>query len=52
MKENITYPLNALQWETYEEFLDRYLEIVPGGSFGLYKEDFLPNKELQRFLGY
>lgn len=21
MKENITYPLNALQWETYEEFL-------------------------------
>lgn len=22
MKENITYPLNALQWETYEEFLE------------------------------
>jgi hypothetical protein len=21
MKENITYPMNALQWETYEEFL-------------------------------
>ena len=38
--------------KTYEEFLDRYLDIVPGGSFGLYKEDFLPNKELQRFLGY
>ena len=38
--------------ETYEEFLDRYLEIVPGGSFGLYKEDLLPNKELQKFLGY
>ena len=21
MKENITYPLNAIQWECYEEFM-------------------------------
>jgi hypothetical protein len=32
--------------------LDRYLEIVPGRSFGLYKEDLLPNEELRKFLGY
>ena len=37
--------------KTYEEFLDRYLEIVPG-SFGLYKEDLLPDKKLKVFLGY
>jgi len=30
---------------------DRYLKIGPG-SFGLYKEDLLPNKELKKFLGY
>ncbi len=38
--------------DTYEEFLDRYLEIVPGGAFGLYKEDLLPDEDLKRFLGY
>lgn len=38
--------------KTYEEFLNRYLEIVPGYSFGLGKEDLLPNKDLKNFLGY
>ena len=38
--------------DTYEEFLNRYLQIVPGGSFGLYKEDLLSNEELKSFLGY
>lgn len=38
--------------KTYEEFLDRYLEIVPGGSFGLGKKELLPNKDLKKFLGY
>ncbi len=38
--------------KTYEEFLDRYEEIVPGGSFGLYKEDLLPDEKLKKFLGY
>ena len=38
--------------ENYEEFLERYLEIVPGGSFGLGKEELLEDKELKTFLGY
>lgn len=38
--------------ENYEEFLNRYLKIVPGGSFGLFKEDLFSDKELQKFLGY
>ena len=38
--------------KTYEEFLDRYLEIVPDYSFGLGKKELLPDKELQKFLGY
>ena len=38
--------------ESYDEFLDRYLEIVPGGSFGLNKEDLFPDKKLREFLGY
>ncbi len=38
--------------KTYEEFLDRYLEIVPGHSFGLGKEELLPDKDLKKFLGY
>lgn len=38
--------------KTYEEFLDRYLEIVPGCSFGLGKEDLLPDGDLKKFLGY
>ncbi|MBR6094883.1 MAG: hypothetical protein IKP92_07685 [Lachnospiraceae bacterium] len=38
--------------KTYEEFLDRYLEIVPDYSFGLGKKELLPDKKLQEFLGY
>ncbi|MBQ6294006.1 MAG: hypothetical protein IJK77_09165 [Lachnospiraceae bacterium] len=38
--------------KTYEEFLDRYLEIVPDYSFGLGKKELLPDKDLQEFLGY
>ena len=38
--------------KTYEEFLDRYLEIVPEHSFGLGKKELLPNEDLQKFLGY
>ncbi len=38
--------------QTFGEFLDRYLEIVPGSSFGLNKDDLLPNSELKKFLGY
>ncbi len=38
--------------ETYDEFLDRYQEIVPGYSFGLGKEDLLKDEELKKFLGY
>ena len=38
--------------ESYEEFLDRYLEIVPDYSFGLGKEELLPNNDLKKFLGY
>ena len=38
--------------KTYGEFLDRYLEIVPEYSFGLGKKDLLPDKKLQKFLGY
>ena len=38
--------------KTYEEFLDRYLEIVPDYSFGLGKKELLPDKDLKKFLGY
>ena len=38
--------------KTYEEFLDRYLEIVPENSFGLGKKELLPDKDLKKFLGY
>ncbi len=38
--------------KTYEEFLDRYLEIVPDRSFGLGKKELLPDKKLAEFLGY
>ncbi len=38
--------------KTYEEFLDRYLEIVPDYSFGLGKKDLLPDNDLKKFLGY
>ena len=38
--------------KTYGEFLDRYLEIVPGGSFGLGKKDLFSDNKLKKFLGY
>ena len=38
--------------KTYEEFLDRYLQIVPDYSFGLGKKELLPDNELKKFLGY
>ena len=38
--------------KTYEEFLDRYLEIVPDYSFGLGKKELLPDNNLKQFLGY
>ena len=38
--------------KTYDEFLDRYLEIVPGSSFGLGKEELYKNDKLKSFLGY
>ena len=38
--------------KTYEEFLDRYLKIVPEHSFGLGRKELLPDKELKKFLGY
>ena len=38
--------------KTYEEFLDRYLKIVPDYSFGLGKKELLPDKKLKKFLGY
>ena len=38
--------------KTYEEFLNRYLEIVPDYSFGLGKKELLPDKDLKKFLGY
>ena len=43
---------DCFEAKTYDEFLDRYLQIVPGGSFGLAKEDLLPNEELKSFFGY
>ena len=43
---------DCFEAKTYEEFLDRYLEIVPGHSFGLGKKELLPDKELKKFLGY
>ena len=43
---------SCFEADSYEEFLDRYLEIVPGSSFGMNKKDLLPNKQLKEFLGY
>ena len=43
---------DCFEAKTYDEFLDRYSKIVPGGAFGLFKEDLLPNEELKSFLGY
>ena len=38
--------------KTYEQFLDRYLEIVPDYSFGLGKKELLSDNALKKFLGY
>ncbi len=38
--------------ESYDEFLDRYQDIVPGSAFGLTKEDLISDNELKQFLGY
>ena len=43
---------HCFEAKTYEEFLDRYLEIVPDYSFGLGKKELLPNQDLKKFLGY
>jgi hypothetical protein len=43
---------HCFEAKTYEEFIDRYLEIVPGHSFGLGKKELLPDKDLKKFLGY
>ncbi len=45
-------PPYCFEADTYEEFLNRYLKIVPGESFGLFKTDLLENEELKNFLGY
>jgi hypothetical protein len=42
----------CFETDSYEEFLDRYLEIVPGASFGIFKKDLLSDSKLQKFLGY
>ncbi len=43
---------DCFEEKTYEAFLDRYLEIVPGGAFGLSKEDLAADQELKKFFGY
>ena len=43
---------DCFEEKTYEAFLDRYLEIVPGGAFGLGKEDLAADQELKKFFGY
>ncbi len=43
---------HCFEAKTYGEFLDRYLEIVPGYSFGLGKADLIDDAKLKKFLGY
>ncbi|MBR3382065.1 MAG: hypothetical protein IKG85_03410 [Clostridia bacterium] len=43
---------DCFEAKTYEEFLERYLKIVPAHSFGLGKKELLPDKDLKKFLGY
>ncbi|MBR4760230.1 MAG: hypothetical protein IK078_08810 [Lachnospiraceae bacterium] len=43
---------DCFEAKTYGEFLDRYLEIVPGRSFGLDKEALQKDAKLKKFLGY
>ena len=44
-------PPKYFEEETYDKFLDKYLELVPG-YFGMGKSDLINNKELKKFLGY
>lgn len=37
---------------TFEEFLDKYLELVPGYAFGLFREDLEHVNGLRAFLGF
>ena len=37
---------------TFSDFLDKYMEMVPGGSFGLYREDLENTPGLKEFLGF
>lgn len=37
---------------TFDEFLDKYIELVPGWAFGLYKEDLQNVDGLKEFLGF
>lgn len=37
---------------TFDEFLDKYIELVPGGAFGLYKSDLQEVDGLKEFLGF
>ena len=43
---------NCFKTKSYETFLDRYLEIVPGEHFGLRKKDLLADEKLKKFLGF
>ena len=43
---------DCFEAKTYDEFLDRYLKIVPGESFGLLKKDLQKDQKLKNFLGY
>ena len=43
---------NCFKTKSYETFLDRYLEIVPGEHFGLKKKDLLADEKLKKFLGF
>lgn len=45
-------PPEFFKEKTYDGFLDRYIELVPGDSFGLFKEDLIKDEGLREFLGY
>lgn len=42
----------CMKQPTYDKFLDEYGKIVPGGPFGLWKEDLIDDLQLKAFLGY
>ena len=37
---------------TFSDFLDRYCDMVPGGAFGLYRQDLEETEGLKEFLGF